>query len=217
MTYNSVLKQRNALLKQLQGRSLPEDLLAVYDRQLASPAKYVHQQRQQFVAAFGSPFQAAHQAICGGQETVSLTYRSSLSDEDFMDLLASSIEKDRILERTTVGIHRDDLVFKLGKHPLKRLGSQGQLKSFVLALKLAQYRFLETEKKISPILLLDDIFDKLDPDRITQLITYLLEENFGQVFLSDTDQQRIETVLAKIGVDPALFLIEDGEVTVVNQ
>lgn len=210
LTYNHILKQRNALLKQLQGRPVSDDLLLVYDRQLATPAKYIHQQRQQFIEIFTPPFQAAHQAICGGQEAVQLTYRSTLLNADFLELLKEAREKDRVLERTTVGIHKDDLVFKLGKHPLKRLGSQGQLKSFVLALKLAQYRFLESEKNVSPILLLDDIFDKLDPDRITQLISYLLKEEFGQVFLTDTDQKRISHVMDTLGVKPVLYQIEAG-------
>ncbi|MEL7222823.1 MAG: DNA replication and repair protein RecF [Bacteroidota bacterium] len=213
LNYNQILKQRNALLKQLQGRSTPEDLLLVYDRQLAAPAQYIHQQRQQFITNFTPPFQAAHQAICGGQESVQLTYRSTLFNGDFLELLQAARQKDSILERTTMGIHKDDLVFKLGKHPLKRLGSQGQLKSFVLALKLAQYRFLEAEKNVPPILLLDDIFDKLDPRRVTQLITYLLREKFGQIFLTDTDQERIENVMKTLEVTPVLYRIEEGEAT----
>lgn len=212
LQYNKVLKQRNALLKQRAGRALPEDLLSVYDQQLAVPAQYIYERRTAFVEAFVPPFQHAHGAICGGQETVSLRYRSHLAEKTLPEILAECREKDRILERTTQGIHRDELVFKLGGHPLKRLGSQGQLKSFVLALKLAQYRFLQAERQLSPILLLDDIFDKLDPERVKQLLAYILAEDFGQIFLSDTDEQRIRTVLQQHqSTTPKLFEIKEGK------
>lgn len=210
--YNKVLKQRNALLKQRSGHSLPEDLLAVYDEQLSRPAQYIYERRMAFVEAFIPPFQHAHGAICGGHEVVSLRYRSHLEEKPLKEILAECREKDRILERTTQGIHRDELVFKLGGHPLKRLGSQGQLKSFVLALKLAQYRFLQAERQLSPILLLDDIFDKLDPQRVEQLLAYILAEDFGQIFLSDTDEHRIRAVLEQHqSTAPKLFEIKEGE------
>jgi DNA replication and repair protein RecF len=211
IAYNNILKQRNALLKQQHGRPLAENLLSVYDLQLLAPAQYIFNRRQAFVADFLAPFRAAHQAICGSQEEVSLTYRSSLADQDLGSLLRQAREKDRVLERTTVGIHRDELVFQLGDHPLKRLGSQGQLKSFVVALKLAQYRFLQAQKGVNPLLLLDDIFDKLDPQRVDQLVRYLLTGDFGQVFISDTDSHRISRILQQAGVAAKLFLIADGE------
>lgn len=211
MLYNKVLKQRNALLKQARGHAMPESLLAVYDQQLAAPAQYIFEQRQLFVEQFTAPFQAAHQAICAGQEAVSLQYKSPLHKAALPELLRDSRDKDMALERTTQGIHRDDLVFDLEDHPLRRLGSQGQLKSFVLALKLAQYRFLQTHKQVQPILLLDDIFDKLDPQRVTQLMDYIMAADFGQVFLSDTDQHRIDRILqGQSGVSAACFAIQSG-------
>ena len=162
--------------------------------------------------AFIPPFQHAHGAICGRQEEVSLRYRSHLEEKSLPEMLAGCRDKDRVLERTSLRVHRDELVFKLGGHPLKRLGSQGQLKSFVLALKLAQYRFLQAERQLSPILLLDDIFDKLDPQRVAQLLAYILAEDFGQIFLSDTDERRIRTVLKQHqSITPKLFEIKDGE------
>lgn len=212
LQYNKVLKQRNALLKQNSGRSISESLLKVYDEQLTEPAQYIYERRTSFVEAFTAPFQHAHQAICGGQEKVGLTYRSALAQQSLSNILLESREKDRVLERTTQGIHRDELVFKLDGHPLKRLGSQGQLKSFVLALKLAQYRFLQAEHQLPPILLLDDVFDKLDPQRVEQLMAYILAENFGQIFLSDTDQQRIQQVLEQHQASsPKLFAIHEGK------
>ena len=211
LQYNKVLKQRNALLKQWGGRLQSEDLLSIYDQQLLKPAQYIHARRAAFIEQFQPPFQEAHQAICGGQETVGLTYRSALTDTTLEELLLSRREKDVIMERTTQGIHRDDLVFQLDEHPLKRLGSQGQLKSFVLALKLAQYRFLKSERQVAPILLLDDIFDKLDPQRVEQLVSYILREDFGQIFISDTDQERISRVLrAHVTSEPRLFQVVDG-------
>lgn len=213
ITYNSILKQRNALLKQYEGRPAPASLLGIYDEQLIQPTAYIFQKRQHFVEAFHSAFQEAYQAISGGQERVSLTYRSALESASLLELLEASREKDRVLQRTTSGIHRDDLVFRLGDHPLKRLGSQGQLKSFVLALKLAQYRFLSTEKRVHPILLLDDVFDKLDPQRTQQLISYVMTEAFGQVFLSDTDEERVKSILLASAADAKLFTIEEGAVT----
>ncbi|MEO0725316.1 MAG: DNA replication/repair protein RecF [Bacteroidota bacterium] len=213
LQYNKILKQRNALLKQWGGRMQSEDLLLIYDQQLAKPAQYIHARRAAFIEQFQAPFQEAHQAICGGQEEVVLSYRSALTATTLADLLQERREKDVVMERTTQGIHRDDLVFKLDQHPLKRLGSQGQLKSFVLALKLAQYRFLQEERKVAPILLLDDIFDKLDPQRVEQLVSYILREDFGQIFISDTDQERITRVLrAHPTSEPRLFQVVDGTV-----
>lgn len=217
LQYNKVLKQRNALLKQWGGRLLSADLLDVYDEQLVEPAQYIFARRQTFVERFQIPFQEAHTAICGGQEQVALTYRSALAASSLKELLSSRREKDLVMERTTQGVHRDDLVFHLDDHPLKRLGSQGQLKSFVLALKLAQYRFLQQERGILPLLLLDDVFDKLDPQRVEQLVAYILEEDFGQVFISDTDQERIRRVLQQhVGIEPRLFRVVDGAVELVN-
>lgn len=217
LQYNKVLKQRNALLKQWGGRMYSPDLLDVYDQQLLEPAAYIHARRTTFVEQFREPFFAAHAAICGGQEEVDLVYRSALKDASLLEVLQARREKDVALERTGQGIHRDDLVFHLEDHPLKRLGSQGQLKSFVLALKLAQYRFLQQEGGVLPILLLDDIFDKLDPQRVQQLVEYILKENFGQVFISDTDQDRITKVLQEhTQSDPRLFRVQDGQIDELN-
>lgn len=211
--YNKLLKQRNALLKQAEGRVLSEDLLSVYDEQMAPPAAYIHQQRQALIAAYEPIFLQAQQAISGEGEQVGIRYKSALAEQDLLGLLQANREKDRILERTTVGIHKDDLVFTQEDRPLKRMASQGQLKTFVLALKLAQYRFLQQEKGVTPLLLLDDIFDKLDPSRVQQLIAYILAEDFGQVFLSDTDPARVQQVLAGQTVEHSTFQIESGQAT----
>ena len=210
--YNQVLRQRNALLKQAGGRKVEEELLLVYDRQLKEPAELIFARRIAFVEHFKPIWLDAYQAISGGSEMVGLRYRSQLNESSLPDMLLASRDKDRVLERTNVGVHKDDLIFTLAERPLKRMGSQGQLKTFVLALKLAQYRFLMQEKARPPILLLDDIFDKLDPTRVDQLIQHLLAGRFGQVFISDTDPRRVEHLLEKQGTDHAVFLVEDGQI-----
>ena len=140
-------------------------------------------------------------------------YQSKLTEHDFKDLLAEAAEKDRILQRTTVGVHKDDLIFKINDFPLKRFGSQGQLKSFVLALKLAQYELLRQKKEVLPILLLDDIFDKLDEQRVQHLIQLLLERDFGQVFITDTHESRLEEIVKRFSGDYKMFVVENGKVT----
>ena len=212
ITYNHILKQRNALLKQYEGRPTPEDLLLIYDQQLEEPASYIYKKRTGFIDAFMIPFNRAHKAISGNHEQVELVYNSALKDNTLGTLLKESRERDRILQRTTKGIHKDNLVFTIEGQPLKRFGSQGQLKSYVLALKLAQYHFLKTAKDRQPLLLLDDVFDKLDPKRVSQLIDYILAGDFGQLFISDTDSNRIQRILDAQKVDPSIFHIVNGMV-----
>jgi DNA replication and repair protein RecF len=162
------------------------------------------------VEVFTPLLDQAHQAIVGAAEMVEVSYRSQLAEAELEHWLVQQRDKDRILERTTAGIHRDDLVFQLAEQPLKRLGSQGQVKSFVLALKLAQYAYLRAEKGQLPILLLDDIFDKLDPQRVEQLLSFILAEDFGQVFISDTDPARIRALLSQFAADHRLYHIVNG-------
>jgi DNA replication and repair protein RecF len=213
ITYNKVLQQRNALLKSLAERSGGSmSLLDVYDEQLIDPALYVLEQRAVFTQKFTAIFQSTHQYITGRKEAVQLSYESQLLENDLEDLLKQSRQKDLALQRTTKGVHRDDLVFSLGEHPLKKYGSQGQLKSFLLALKLAQYEMLRQSKGVSPILLLDDLFDKLDAQRVTHLIRLLTEGQFGQIFITDTHETRIEEIIQQFGVDYRRFVVEGGKV-----
>ncbi len=213
LQYNRLLRQRNALLKQSDNRTAAADpLLEVYDRQMVEPAQHIFTTREKFTADFRMPFLAYHERICGGHEAVSVTYRSQLSEVDFLDLMQRHREKDRLLQRTTGGIHRDDFIFQLGDHPLKRLASQGQLKSFILALKLAQYEVLKTHSGQYPLLLLDDIFDKLDQERVKQLLQLLLEGDFGQLFLTDTDSRRARETISALTTDFHLVAVENGRV-----
>ena len=161
--------------------------------------------------SFRPVFKEFYQDISSGQDKVDRTYTSSLKDGIFANQLKESREKDRILTRTTCGIHKDDLAFKIDQHLLRKFGSQGQLKSYVLALKLAQYDFLKKNHSSNPILLMDDIFDKLDEGRVQQLIQLILEKNFGQVFITDTHENRVEEIIKNFATDYKKFYIEDGE------
>lgn len=212
MTYNKVLAQRNALLKKMDGLPDSSGLLDVYDAQLSEPAQYVFERRQAFVGPFTEKLKAAYAAISGNREEVGVSYKTQLLDNSMGEILEDRADKDRFMLRTTGGIHRDDLLFTQGGHPLRRVASQGQLKSFVLALKLAQYRLVEAQTQRRPLLLLDDIFDKLDRDRVRQLLDLVLAGDFGQVFLSDTDPERVTALLTETA-EWKSFTVADGSVT----
>ncbi len=209
IAYNKLLANRNAMLKELDGRKDTSGLLEVYDLQMAEPAAYIHERRWNFIGPFTELLTEAYGAISGQRETVNVTYKSQLLDMPWAELMEVRREKDRVLQRTTGGIHRDDLVFTQEGHPLRRVASQGQLKSFVLSLKLAQYRLLERNTHRSPILLLDDIFDKLDRDRVRQLLELVLTSAFGQVFITDTDPERV-TGLVDAATDWRRFFVAKG-------
>ena len=213
LQYNKVLQNRNALLKQFaEQRYSDPELLEVYDRQMVEPASYIFDKRKGFVAALEPVFNNFYKAICNGKEDVKCIYRSQLFENQLNELLITAREKDRILQRTTAGIHKDDLQFRLDGRPLKSFASQGQLKSFVLALKLAQYHCLKIEKRLSPILLLDDLFDKLDDERVKHLLELLVNGDFGQVFITDTHPERSEELAKHFGSDYEKFIIANGSV-----
>ncbi len=215
--YNKLLKQRNALLKQMaeQHRFDPA-LLSVYDAQMQQPAQQIYEKRLAFCESFTPILERHYAVISNEQEKVSCHYKSALSSQSFEVLLKENQEKDRILQRTNSGIHKDDLQFTINNYALKRYASQGQLKSFVLALKLAQYEMLKVEKKKAPILLLDDIFDKLDVQRVTHLLQLLIQEEFGQVFITDTHEQRVEQIIKKFESNYYRYLVENGSLKRLN-
>jgi len=212
--YNKLLKQRNALLKQFaeQQRFEPA-MVEVYNQQMLEPAQAIFEARRSFMEDFQPLVQQAYARISLGAEEVSCRYRSKLAEEAFAALLAQAADKDRILQRTTVGPHKDDLLFEIGGYPLKRFASQGQLKSFVLALKLAQYQILQREKKVAPLLLLDDIFDKLDSKRVEQLLYLLMQQEFGQAFVTDTDPERLKIIVQRTGQPCLQYHIQNGTAT----
>jgi DNA replication and repair protein RecF len=212
--FNALLKQRNALLKSFaEQRRFEPLLLEAIDRQMYAPAYVVHHARQEMVTTLEPLFTELYKTISGGQEAAQLRLISDWPDSDnYADTLAANTDRDRFSERTAAGPHRDDLEFNLNEMPVKKYASQGQLKSFLLALRLAQYEMLRARTGISPILLLDDIFDKLDANRVRQLVGLLLERNVGQVFITDTQRARIEEVVASFAVDFMVFEVENGRI-----
>lgn len=213
IAYNKFLANRNAMLKQIAdtGRYDPE-LLAVMDEQLTASGSRLFQKRRAFMEAFTPIFNQHYSFISNGAEQVELVYESQLLNDSLATLLKKNIERDRILERTTSGIHKDDLQFNIHGMPMKKFGSQGQQKSFLIALKLAQYTFLTQKKGFKPLLLLDDVFDKLDDGRVTKLMQMVSNNDFGQVFITDTSMGRVQQVFEAIKVDVKLFKVTEGNI-----
>jgi DNA replication and repair protein RecF len=196
LLYNKLLAQRNALLKYFSlNQSFDKDTLLVYDQQLSQLATPIYEKRRAFLDQFTPIFQQQFSAIVGGVEQVGIRYQSSLEQGSLDSQLLEKQKKDRALQYTSVGTHKDDLIFELEGHVIKKFGSQGQQKSFLIALKLAQFHFIKQKSKTTPILLLDDIFDKLDASRVAQLIHLVNAEEYGQIFISDTHEERTKEVM----------------------
>jgi DNA replication and repair protein RecF len=194
--YQKVISQRNALLKYFAlNHVFDNDTLSIYNEQLNGFAQSIFEKRKAFIQEFIPIFNKHHQAITDSQETVQLVYESHLFDNDLATLLVENINKDRALQFTSVGIHKDDLSFEIDSYPIKKFGSQGQQKSFLIALKLAQFEFLKKQSGVKPILLFDDIFDKLDESRVAKIVAMVNSDTFGQLFISDTHPERTETIV----------------------
>lgn len=194
--YNKVVSQRNSLLKYFAANhTFDPDTLDIYNEQMNGLGTAIHQKRVEFIEAFLPIFKEQYQNISEKDERIGLSYESQLGDDTLSNLLAGNIERDRALQYTSVGIHKDDLSFTIGGHPIKKFGSQGQQKSFLIALKLAQFHFIKELADTTPILLLDDIFDKLDENRVSHIVGLVKDDNFGQIFISDTHADRTETVV----------------------
>ncbi|MDC9722103.1 MAG: DNA replication and repair protein RecF [Urechidicola sp.] len=206
INYNKVLVQRNALLKYFAANRIFDALnLKVYDEQLEEYGTIIYQKRKEFLEVFTPIFEARYKVIANAKEKVSLKYRTQLDDGSLTDLLAQSLEKDRVMQYTSVGIHKDDLLFEIDGYSVKKFGSQGQQKSYLIALKLAQFDFIKNLAKLKPILLLDDIFDKLDDLRVAQIIDLVNQDEFGQLFISDTHPDRTEEVVKKTNQSYQIF------------
>ena len=204
--YNKTLAQRNALLKYFNANhTFNEDTLNIYNEQMNALASVLYTKRSSFLEAFTPIFKERYASISGGKEDVKLKYKSQLNDTTLSKLFEENLSKDRALQYTTVGTHRDDLSFKIEGHPIKKFGSQGQQKSYLIALKLAQFDFIKSQSHTTPLLLLDDIFDKLDESRVTQIIDLVNDDNFGQLFISDTHADRTEAIIKEIHQTYKLF------------
>lgn len=209
LRYQRALRQRNTLLKQMARQQYHDaEGLELYDEQMAQEALPVVQKRSTFIQQLLPRLQHYYQLISDGAEEASLDYKSKLRDQDFRELLQQQVERDRQQQFTSVGIHRDDLDFTLQGRSVKKFGSQGQQKSFLIALKLAQYDFLKQQQGRPPLLLLDDIFDKLDEDRVAQLIQLVHDQDFGQIFITDTHPQRTQELVRRIDPEARFFQTE---------
>lgn len=211
LKYNHVLKQRNSLLKQFAERGyFDQDMLESYDAPLMSLGAYIFEERQQFIEQFKPVFLNHFHFISSRKEVPELTYRSDLGQEGFVQAFKHNVKKDLFLQRTTLGVHKDDFEFAIGGNPLKKFGSQGQQKSFIIALKLAQFDMIKKMKGFNPLLLLDDIFDKLDESRIHKLMTMVAGNMFGQIFVSDARPERTRQMFEAIKAETQIFIIEEG-------
>ncbi|RED47560.1 DNA replication/repair protein RecF [Seonamhaeicola aphaedonensis] len=206
INYNKILAQRNALLKYFAlNHTFNKDTLEVYNNQLTEYGTQIFEKRNTFLKAFIPIFKKRYHAISNVNEEVDLVYHSHLFDDDLNALLINVLNKDKALQYTSVGIHKDDLHFNIETHPIKKFGSQGQQKSFLIALKLAQFDFIKAQSGVLPILLLDDIFDKLDEQRVAQIIKLVDDENFGQLFISDTHADRTEKAVKQVHQSYEIF------------
>ena len=210
MRYNRLLAERNTLLKQ--GEMMMPELLEVIDEQLVEMGERVATVRRDIVAKLAPIVEDIYAKIAGEKERVELAYRSELNTTPFGELLRQNRQKDMIMGFTTAGPHRDDVVMTIGGYPLRKYGSQGQQKSFLLALKLTQYALLRERLGEKPILLLDDLFDKLDEERLASLLVTLTSQDFGQVFITDCNRERIITLLKQSGCEFRLFIVGEGVV-----
>ncbi len=210
--YKKALKQRNILLRQFYEKGFYDEIsLEVYEKQLVENGNIIYKERKDFLNQLTPVFNKYYSDISSQNEIVDLEYKSQLHNYDFSSLIIENRRNDKISRTTKVGIHKDDILFKMNSYPIKKTGSQGQQKSFLVSLKLAQFEFLKEKLGFKPILLLDDIFDKLDDHRILKLISFVNKDLFGQVFITDTHTERCSTILNKAGINYDIYTIKNGK------
>jgi DNA replication and repair protein RecF len=211
LKYNKVLQQRNKLLKDFKSTGrFDNDMLSIWDSQLIKYGNYIFGERDVLVNELIPVFNEYYSFISSEKELVKLIYRSHLKEGDFSQILQNAVNKDRILEYTTVGIHKDDLILEMDDYTVKSLGSQGQQKSYLVALKLAKFDYIKRKAGFSPILLLDDIFDKFDAARVEQIIRLVGNHRFGQIFITDTHKSRLQEILTTVDSDYKMFRIGEN-------
>ena len=208
MRYNAVLAERNRFLKS----SSDEQMLQIYDMQLADHAARIYERRRDIIERMRPLVAEFYRQLSGDREQVEIEYRSELASASMGELLLASRERDIVSGFTTSGVHRDDMSLRIGGYPLRKYGSQGQQKSFLMSLKLAQYRILAEVCGERPLLLLDDLFDKLDTSRVENLLSLVAGDGFGQIFITDCNRSRLETILSRAGEKYALFMVEGGDI-----
>ncbi len=210
--YNKALMQRNSLLKAADEKLIDKEMLEVWDEQLGENGDVILRKRLAFLEDFKTVFQQYYDLIASGKEQVNIGYRASAGNKSMREALQETLKRDRLLNYTSVGVHRDDLILTIDGFPVKKIGSQGQKKTFLIALKLAQYVWLYRTNKLRPLLLLDDIFDKLDAERVARIIQIVGEEIFGQVFITDTNRQHIDEMLCSQRKNYKLFVAKQNGV-----
>ncbi len=217
LKYNRALLQRNMQLRQFaDSRHFDRSLLQLWDDQLCVCADDIHDKRQLFLDEFKPIFQHYYEVVSGAKEKVAVIYNSKLDNKPLQQLLEENLQQDTYSCYTNVGIHKDDLEFLLDGHPLKKFGSQGQQKSFVVSIRLAQFEYNYQKIGYKPILLLDDIFDKLDDERVKKLVRLVGDNHFGQVFITDTQRQRIERLFEDTDINHRIFEVESGHINPVS-
>lgn len=207
--YNQLLSQRNKLLK---NSSFSQDLLSAFSEQLSHNAGYIYLARKEFVENLTPLVSKYYSMLSGGREEISIEYKSDLAQGNLSGLLEKCIERDRTYKYTTSGIHRDDLLFSMNGNPIRKIGSQGQQKSFLISLKLAQFSIFKDLHNKVPVLLLDDVFDKLDMQRVEYLLKLVASDFFGQIFITDSNKVRINSILDTINGDTRSFEIDTGTI-----
>jgi DNA replication and repair protein RecF len=212
LQYNNALKQRNALLKA--ENPIDESILDIWEDQMTMYGTFIYEQRKQFIDEFTPIFQKFYTYISGGNEQISLFYHSQHEEHDIKSLMVSTRDRDQILGYSTQGIHKDELEMLLENYPIKRVGSQGQNKTYLISLKLAQFDFLKRAHHFSPILLLDDIFDKLDSIRVKKIVELVSGETFGQIFITDTNREHLDLILQQLERKATIFRVENGEISI---
>lgn len=213
LVYNRTLDQRNRLLKNFfEHRYFDESLLETYNQMLSNSGSSIYETRKSFLLSFIPMFKKHYKAISNSNEEVDIVYESNLDEEfTFLETLKKNEQEDLRTLRTNIGTHKDDLIFRINQYPIKKFGSQGQQKSYIIALKLAQFDYLKQSSSKTPLLLLDDIFEKLDEHRLHTLMKMIAEENFGQIFITDTHESRLKNVFEAMNhVDVSYFHIEKG-------
>lgn len=207
MRYNAILQERNRFLK----TSSNEDMLQIYDMQLTEHGGRVYELRKSIIERMQPLVAEYYRALSDDREKVDISYRSELENRPLSELLLQARERDIINQFTTVGVHRDDVIFRIGEYPLRKYGSQGQQKSFLIALKLAQYRLVAEATGEKPVLLLDDLFDKLDMGRVEKLLSLVSGDDFGQICITDCNKVRLENILERAGKEYSLFVVDGGD------
>lgn len=211
--YNKALQQRNTMLKQEEEPDV--DVMSILEEQMAMEGERIFERRNAFVKELVPIFQHYYEQISDNKEQVAIDYMSHCQRGPLLEVIKRDRQKDRIMGFSLHGVHRDDLVFSLGGHPLKREGSQGQHKTFVISLKLAQFDFLKrTNNQTTPILLLDDIFDKLDAERVEQIVRLVAGDDFGQIFITDTNREHLDSILSRSSHDYKIYHVENGTIHV---